>query len=535
MQTSFAGQENNRDTQGSDRMKVVFRADASIHIGTGHIARCTTLAKELRRRGAEIQFVTRAHAGHQAAMLARAGFACTTLPAAEAATPKPDDYAAWLGVSEETDARETMAAAGEAEWLVVDHYGLGPRWEQALRGSAGSILAIDDLDRAHDVDLVLDQNLSDKPARYAGVEKKLLGPNFALLGDEYRSGAPAFRPDVNRILVFFGGADPKGAAGAAVEALDDPAFAHMHVDMAVGAASPARERLEEWAARRARTAVHVGLPSLRDLMAGADLAVGGGGIAMLERCCMGLPAIVMTIAANQVPGTRALAAEGAVTYLGDFEAGAIADLAGAVRTLAADAVRRRAMADRGRLLVDGWGARRVAERIMPTPTSALALRPADAGDCGFYYTLANDPDVRRNSFQSTAISWEEHRRWFEAKLAAPGSRLWVLTANELPVGQLRLDRKDAHTYISYSLDPLVRGRGWGREIIALGLRKLFGTDSPVIRAEVKSGNLVSRAIFEKMGFRTVGPDQDGKMTYGIDRETFATADRRATVGENSKE
>ena len=524
-------------------MKVVFRADASIHIGTGHIARCKTLAEELRRRGAEIQFVSRAHPGHQAALLARAGFSTATLPATEMPAPEAEDYAAWLGVDEETDARETMAAAGEMEWLVVDHYGLGPRWEQALRGSAGKILAIDDLDRSHDADAVLDQNLSDKPARYTDVPAecaKLLGPRFALLGDEYRRGPhAAVRPGTTRILIFFGGADAKGVTRAAVEALDDPALAHMDIDVVVGAANSEAAHLRDWAKRRARTTLHASVPSLRPLMAAADIAVGGGGITMLERCCMGLPTIVMTIAANQVPGTRALAAEGAIIYLGDFEAGGIAGLAAAVGDLAADTARRRDMAERGRSLVDGWGTKRVAEQIMPTPTSALVLRLAEDGDCGFYHALANDPDVRRNSFQSAAIPWDQHRRWFEAKRAAPDSRLWVLTAGELPVGQLRLDRKDAYTYINYALDPLVRDRGWGREIIALGLRRLFENESPVIRAEVKGSNLASRAIFEKLGFRTVAPEQDGKMTYGIDREAFgltdATAGRRTIPGEKSKE
>ncbi len=510
-------------------MKVVFRADASIHIGTGHIARCKTLADELRRRGADILFVCREHPGHQTQGLRRAGFFVVTLPAPPAPESAREDYASWLGVSEAADAQQTIAAAEKADWLVVDHYGLGPEWEKALRSVAPHILAVDDLDRAHDADVVLDQNLSDKPARYANVPpacKKLLGPRFALLGAEYRSGAEAAQSEARRILVFFGGADPKGATRAAVEALDDPGLAAMHFDVVIGAANPERRSLEAWAGRRARTTVHIGAPSLRGLMAQADIAVGGGGITMLERCCVGLPAVVMTVAANQVPGTRAMAAEGAIAYLGDFDTAGVTGLATVVRDLAADAEGRRHMTERGRLLVDGWGAARVAEQILPTPASGLALRPAEAGDCGFYFALVNDPDVRRASFQSAPIPWVQHRRWFDAKRTAPDSHLWVMTAGALPVGQLRLDRKDPYTYIDYSLDPLVRGRGWGRAIIALGLRRIFESESPVIRAEVKGGNVASRAIFEKLGFREVLSAQDGTTTFEIDRETFAVADLR---------
>ena len=45
-------------------MYVVFRVDASNLIGMGHIVRCITLAKLLREKGANIQFISRAYDGH---------------------------------------------------------------------------------------------------------------------------------------------------------------------------------------------------------------------------------------------------------------------------------------------------------------------------------------------------------------------------------------------------------------------------------------------------------------------------------------
>ncbi len=510
-------------------MKVAFRADASLYIGSGHIARCMTLAGELRRRGAEITFVSRAHPGHQIALLERAGFTAAILSGEGLQPPQTEDYAAWRGVSEDQDARETLAAVGTCDWLVTDHYGLGTTWEGLVRSGAAKIAAIDDLNRAHDADLVIDQNLSDRPARYdqtPASAKKLLGPAFALLGEEYRAVTRVtVRDDVARICVFFGGADPKGAVVAAAEALSSPPFAGVHLDVVVGGASPHRRTLEAWAARRGRAAVHAGLPGLSTLMATADLAVGGGGIAMLERCCIGLPQIVLTIAENQVPGTRALAAQNAVVHLGPFDTGKDR-LAEAVATLAADANRRRALSDLGQLLVDGWGSSRVAEQIMPTPASALSLRRAQESDSRFYYTLVNDPDVRRNSFDSAPIPWDQHQGWFSRRLASADSRLWVLTAAGLPVGQVRLDRHGLagggeRAHIDYSLDPLVRGRGWGAELIARGLGAFFAEHDMPVRAEVKSANRASCAIFEKLGFRTVQPEQNDMIAFEMDRTMFA--------------
>ena len=45
-------------------MKVVFRVDASLQIGNGHVMRCLTLALILKKNGANIRFICRKHKGN---------------------------------------------------------------------------------------------------------------------------------------------------------------------------------------------------------------------------------------------------------------------------------------------------------------------------------------------------------------------------------------------------------------------------------------------------------------------------------------
>ena len=68
-------------------MKIVFRADASTIVGTGHVVRCLALAVAARAAGWHAEFVCRAHPGHMAHLIRAQGFAVHLLPAPlEAAT-----------------------------------------------------------------------------------------------------------------------------------------------------------------------------------------------------------------------------------------------------------------------------------------------------------------------------------------------------------------------------------------------------------------------------------------------------------------
>ena len=60
-------------------MKVLFRTDVSIQIGTGHMMRCLTLAKTLRSNGTECFFVCRKYPGHLMDIIREAGFEVITL------------------------------------------------------------------------------------------------------------------------------------------------------------------------------------------------------------------------------------------------------------------------------------------------------------------------------------------------------------------------------------------------------------------------------------------------------------------------
>jgi spore coat polysaccharide biosynthesis predicted glycosyltransferase SpsG len=55
---------------------------------------------------------------------------------------------------------------------------------------------------------------------------------------------------------------------------------------------------------------------MAELMANSDLAIGGAGITAWERCCLGLPSLVVILANNQLKVADALKENGCAKVLG---------------------------------------------------------------------------------------------------------------------------------------------------------------------------------------------------------------------------
>jgi len=310
-------------------LKIAFRTDASLLIGTGHVMRCLTLADALRARGADCVFLCRPHTGHLLTQIGDRGHRVVALPAPPSTftrSPADPPHGDWLGTDWRRDAEEARdALSGQGvDWLVVDHYALDRRWEAALRPACRRLMAMDDLaDRPHDCDLLLDPSLGRESADYAELlpvgAVTLLGPQFALLRPEFaqhrteslaRRAAPALR----HLLITMGGVDKDNATGRVLEALDGCTLPPgLRITAVMGPHSPWLAEVQARAARmRVPTQVQVGVMDMARLMTDSDLAIGAAGGTSWERCCLGVPGIVLILAENQHGMAMTLQAAGAI-------------------------------------------------------------------------------------------------------------------------------------------------------------------------------------------------------------------------------
>jgi len=354
--------------------KVAFRVDASTLIGSGHFVRCLALADALKQRGAQICFVSRHMPKHLRDMLNTKGHEFAPLngiPSEE--TADDSSYAHWLGVSQAQDRKDTSHALSDQtwDWLVVDHYALDARWETVLRNAVKRILVIDDIaDRQHDCDVLLDQNFyADMDFRYAGKVpaycQLLLGPRYALLREEFRRMRDQVTPrtgTIKRLLIFLGGVDAGNSTGRAIEALVNIGIPGLLVDVVIGAQHPCREQIKSECAHHGFVC-HVQTARMAELMAVADLAIGAGGSASWERCCMGLPALIVALADNQIDIAKSLDLFGASIYLGSLEVASAPLMRRAIIDLVNHQSRLAALSEKSYSLVDGLGIDRLCQSL----------------------------------------------------------------------------------------------------------------------------------------------------------------------------
>lgn len=364
-------------------MRVVFRADASLQIGTGHIMRCLTLADTLKAQGAECHFISREHCGSLIDHLRSRGYDVHALPAVRESRateasllsnaqeqPEPSDPAHlhWLGVTQRQDADECAAILHELkpDWLIVDHYALDACWEAALIHYYAKLMVIDDLaDRSHLCDLLLDQTFGRDPGDYrtllppacmllCGAQYALLRPEFAALRPyslKRRQAAP-----LDHLLITMGGIDKDNATGQVLEALQHTTLPlHCRITVVMGAGAPWLDAVRQQAEQLPwLTDVRVNVSDMARLMADSDLAIGAAGSTSWERCCLGVPTLMVVLADNQREVAAGLQRSGAAQVLQGSQQIA-GSLPAMLDVLVSSPLQRAAMSHAASLIADGSG------------------------------------------------------------------------------------------------------------------------------------------------------------------------------------
>jgi RimJ/RimL family protein N-acetyltransferase len=218
---------------------------------------------------------------------------------------------------------------------------------------------------------------------------------------------------------------------------------------------------------------------------------------------MGLPALLIEIADNQRPVAQSLAELDVGVRLGWHTDLDVERMHAAFAGLLHDPARRQAMAARGQQLVDGYGGARVVQQLRDDP---LRLSRATANDTRLLWEWANEPAVRRASFRSEPIPWDDHVRWFQARLPDPRFAPYIAwDAADEPVGMIRFDIDGDTATVGVSVAAQHRGKGYAPLLIRAGVATVMReTAVSAVRALVKPDNQPSLRAFTTAGFGVIG-------------------------------
>ena len=475
----------------------VFRFDAAPRVGIGHAIRSRAIASTLRSVGWTIVECVNPDAS-------------SVVDFAEPPLAVSGDEAAML--------RDRLPAG--CDLCFVDHYGRSDVDERALRPWARRIVVLDDrATRCHDCDVLVDPTPMRAADAYVDLvpqhARRCLGPSFAPLRPSFLAGrarALARRAGgaVDRILIAVSGTDPTDATSLFLDALDLlPTRAA--IDVVLGRAAPALDKLRARAAA-GRFGLHVDIDAaaMARLMTEADIALGAPSSAAWERCCLGLPCIVVTTAENQLDVARALSETGAGWSLGAQAQTSAGALAARIEAALADGAWRGEAAGRAARLCDGRGSWRIVCAVLGEAVTerraTIRLRPAEDEDRDRILAWNLEPDTRRYFRNPAPPSPAEHAAWFAKAASFGDTLLFIAECDGATAGVLRLDRdkpRGGQTEVSLIVAGAFRGRGLAPRMLELAQRLL--RHAPLV-AQVDPRNTPSRRAFLAAGFRPTTGD-----------------------------
>ena len=158
--------------------------------------------------------------------------------------------------------------------------------------------------------------------------------------------------------------------------------------------------------------IRVNADNMAELMAHADLAIGAAGSTAWERCCLGLPSIVLVLADNQRAIASQLHAAAAARQLDIHAAQFGRELAKVLQHT--DAIAWAKCSRHAAALLDGEGVHRVAAALADIDAEP-ALRPLTEADVEQIWQWRNHPQIRQWMFHGDEITLEQHWQWYRSQ------------------------------------------------------------------------------------------------------------------------
>ena len=337
----------------------LLRCDATQDVALGHLRRCLSLVGALGEQGDS-----------------KIGFACYDDTAAHQLLDDAGYTNNWLAdlIGTGPDLAETVRIAKDmgADAIILDSYKVSIEYFAAMKDTGLRTIYFEDmLDTECAADVVINGLIGAENINYTA-PIKLLGPDYLVLGPDYWDGAPAPAPaetgDATSILITTGGIDHYNLSSRALAQLNDyekPLLIHIVIGQYFDNVKNIEAAIK---ACRHDVTLHHQPDGIADIIQKCQIAVSAGGITLYELAAFGVATVGIWLWENQRENVERLGRTGALLPLAyDDGEGFDETMYGAIKNLLDDPKLCQCLGQKGRSVIDGSGARRVADALMNLP------------------------------------------------------------------------------------------------------------------------------------------------------------------------
>ncbi|TMM44957.1 UDP-2,4-diacetamido-2,4,6-trideoxy-beta-L-altropyranose hydrolase [Colwellia ponticola] len=499
---------------------IVFRADASPVLATGHIMRCLTLAQALTLQFplARIIFISNHLPNSLTVKLMQLSVELVTLPFDIDSSDwrQTDDAKACINAI----TSQVLTVNTTIDLLIVDHYFIDWQWQKELKQYYKKLLVIDDLaNRTHLADFLLDQTLNRQTNDYLSLVppycQLLLGKKFILLRDEFSRLIPTAKQkraqvktikntiSIDNILVNLGGLDNNNLTKVIINALIEYKIKtnnhKLTVDIIMASHSPHVESIKALITDHDWLTLTLDCNEMSNKILNADLAIGACGTTAWERCSLGLPTLAIVLADNQKEVNNSLADEKAIISLGHYQALTMNAIIEAICLLESQPSNYLSLIKNSFNSCDGLGIQRVVTQLS-TPEVTLEL--ATINDLPTVFNWQSNPQIRHYSRNTKAIKYQEHKQWFLSSISMEHRHMYMVCSAGKKLGVLRLDKQNiAQSVKRYEISILIAPEAQRKKLALKAIHAIPKSfDSCEIYAHVHPQNQASQHLFTQVNF-----------------------------------
>lgn len=476
--------------------QIIFRCDGGRAIGLGHIMRCLSLA-EMLRNDFEISFALQETSNEVYTLIEKEGFRYHILPATE---------------NFDEDLHSLKQLVAEKSIVVLDGYNFRSEYQKAIRETGCRLVCIDDLHAWHHyADVVINHagGVSEEEYNCEPYTQLLLGYEYVMLRKEFleyskKTNTPL---ELRKFFISMGAGDTHGNSLKFARALLHwPST--FRIQIMVSTLNPhleALKKLEEEQSEKINLVYNLNTHELIYALENTDVVICPASTIALETCAIGALLLSGTTALNQQSNLKGLTDYRMAVDLGDLNT--LTQEAFLIRLESLHMNPGNSIMLKNQKMHIGAGVRSrflkaFRDMDMEEGHQPLAVRKARKSDLMLYFEWANDPEVRKNSFNSQPIMLEDHSRWFATNVESIKTVMLVILKGRAAVGQVRFNVEGKSALLNYSIGAEFRGKGLSTPVIKLATESLLNThpELDLIVAEVKPENIASLRAFEKNDF-----------------------------------